>query len=66
MATTLGVSTLAYAPWTFFNYLMPLTVLLMTALGWLTVKISDEPDTVNTPAKQELQVEGPVAGLAIE
>ncbi|MDR3333482.1 MAG: Na+/H+ antiporter NhaC [Treponema sp.] len=46
MATTLGVSTLAYAPWAFFNYIMPVTVLVMTMLGLLTVKIRDEPGTV--------------------
>ncbi|WP_010255795.1 Na+/H+ antiporter NhaC [Treponema primitia] len=42
----LGVSTLQYAPWAFFNYLMPIAVLIMTAFGLLTVKISDDPGTV--------------------
>jgi NhaC family Na+:H+ antiporter len=46
MSGVLGISTLQYAPWAFFNYLMPLGVLIMTALGLLTVKISDDPDTV--------------------
>jgi NhaC family Na+:H+ antiporter len=46
MTTTLGISTFAYAPWAFFNYLMPFMVLIMTALGFLTVKISDDPGTV--------------------
>jgi NhaC family Na+:H+ antiporter len=46
MSGVLGISTLQYAPWAFFNYLMPLGVLVMTALGMLTVKISDDPDTV--------------------
>jgi NhaC family Na+:H+ antiporter len=42
----LGVSTFAYAPWAIFNYIMPITVLVMTALGMLTVKIEDDPTTV--------------------
>ncbi|GHV82781.1 Na+/H+ antiporter NhaC [Spirochaetia bacterium] len=46
MAGILGISTFQYAPWAFFNWLMPITVLVMTAMGLLTVKISDEPDTV--------------------
>jgi NhaC family Na+:H+ antiporter len=46
MSTTLGVSTLAYAPWAFFNYIMPITVLVMTMVGLLTVKITDDPGTV--------------------
>jgi NhaC family Na+:H+ antiporter len=53
MSTTLGVSTLAYAPWAFFNYIMPITVLVMTMLGLLTVKISDEPGTVIAPKEGE-------------
>jgi NhaC family Na+:H+ antiporter len=46
MSGVLGISTLSYAPWAFFNYLMPIGALLMTAFGLLTVKISDDPDTV--------------------
>ncbi|MDR0551671.1 MAG: Na+/H+ antiporter NhaC [Spirochaetaceae bacterium] len=46
MSTTLGISTLAYAPWTFFNYLMPIGVFVMTLFGFLTVKIEDDPGTV--------------------
>jgi NhaC family Na+:H+ antiporter len=46
MTGVLGVSTVRYIPWAFFNYLMPLTVIIMTALGMLTVKISDDPSTV--------------------
>ena len=42
----LGVSTLQYAPWAFFNYLMPITVFVMTLFGLLTVKIEDDPGTV--------------------
>jgi NhaC family Na+:H+ antiporter len=46
MSGVLGITTLQYMPWAFFNYLMPLTVIVMTAMGLLTVKISDDPDTV--------------------
>ncbi|GHV78021.1 Na+/H+ antiporter NhaC [Spirochaetia bacterium] len=46
MAGVLGVSTFQYAPWAFFNYLMPITVFVMTAFGLLNVKISDDPGTV--------------------
>ncbi|MDR2097553.1 MAG: Na+/H+ antiporter NhaC [Spirochaetaceae bacterium] len=42
----LGVGALSYAPWAFFNYLMPLAVIIMTALGMLTVKVEDDPATV--------------------
>jgi Na+/H+ antiporter NhaC len=53
MSTTLGISTLAYAPWTFFNYLMPIGVFVMTLFGFLTVKIEDDPGTV-IEAKESL------------
>jgi NhaC family Na+:H+ antiporter len=46
MSGVLGISTLSYAPWAFFNYLMPLGVVIMTALGAITVRISDDPDTI--------------------
>jgi NhaC family Na+:H+ antiporter len=46
MSGVLGISVMHYAPWAFFNYLMPLAVIIMTAAGLLTVKISDEPGTV--------------------
>jgi NhaC family Na+:H+ antiporter len=46
MASILGVSTIQYAPYALFNWLMPLTVIVMTAIGRLTVKIEDDPGTV--------------------
>ncbi|MDR0684130.1 MAG: Na+/H+ antiporter NhaC [Spirochaetaceae bacterium] len=46
MSGVLGISVMQYAPWAFFNYLMPLAVIIMTTAGLLTVKISDDPDTV--------------------
>ena len=33
-ATVLGVSTLTYLPYCFFNYLCPLMSILIAALGW--------------------------------
>jgi NhaC family Na+:H+ antiporter len=54
MAGVLGVSTLQYAPWAFFNYLMPITVFVMTLLGLLTVRIEDDPGTVITAPGEEL------------
>lgn len=46
MTTVLGVSTIQYLPFAFFNYLMPICVLVMTAMGLLTVKREDDPDTI--------------------
>ena len=46
MSGVLGIGVMQYAPWAFFNYLMPLAVIIMTSVGLLTVKISDDPDTV--------------------
>jgi NhaC family Na+:H+ antiporter len=59
MSGVLGISTLQYAPWAFFNYLMPLGVLIMTALGLLTVKISDDPDTVLSVGSEKADFETP-------
>jgi NhaC family Na+:H+ antiporter len=53
MSGVLGVSTLAYAPWTFFNYLMPIAVFVMTLFGLLTVKIEDDPTTIITAPEEE-------------
>jgi NhaC family Na+:H+ antiporter len=53
MSGVLGVSTLEYAPWTFFNYLMPITVFVMTFLGLLTVKIEDDPATIIVASGEE-------------
>jgi len=33
-STVLGVSTLTYLPYCFFNYLSPLTSILVAAIGW--------------------------------
>ncbi|MDR2521341.1 MAG: Na+/H+ antiporter NhaC [Spirochaetaceae bacterium] len=49
----LGVSALEYAPWALFNYIMPISVFLMTLFGLLTVKIADEPATVINPPDEE-------------
>jgi NhaC family Na+:H+ antiporter len=66
MATTLNVATFAYIPWAIFNWLMPVTVFVMTALKLLTVKIEDDPNTVAIPNEEKLEIDGPVAGLMSE
>ncbi len=55
MTTVLGVSTLQYLPFAFFNYLMPVCVLVMTAFGLLTVRREDDPGTIidNTEMMEE-------------
>lgn len=40
MATTLGMSTLDYAPWAIFNWLMPIVVIVMAFMG-ITVADAD-------------------------
>lgn len=42
IATTLGVSTLTYAPWCVFNYTMPLVTLIMAAMGLTVTKMTPE------------------------
>lgn len=46
MAGILGITTLQYGKWAFFNYLMPLAVILLSIPGWTVAKIEDDPDTV--------------------
>lgn len=46
MTTVLGVGTLQYLPFAFFNYLMPVCVFAMTAMGLLTVRREDDPCTI--------------------
>ena len=47
MTGILGVTTLQYGKWAFFNYLMPLAAIVFSIIGGITVaKIEDDPDTV--------------------
>ena len=39
-ATVLGVPTLAYLPYCFFNYISPLMSILVAAIGWKIKRIS--------------------------
>jgi NhaC family Na+:H+ antiporter len=48
----LGVSAWEYAPFAFFNYLMPLIVVVFAYLGLFVYKIKDDPSTV-IGAKEE-------------
>lgn len=49
MFSVLGVSAFEYAPWAILNYLTPLTVIILTALGskFIIVRIEDDPTTIN-------------------
>ena len=49
MFSVLGVSAFEYAPWAILNYLTPLTVIVLTALGskFIIVRIEDDPTTIN-------------------
>lgn len=42
---TLGVSTLTYAPWAVFNYLMPIVTLVMAYMGVTVTKMTPEEQT---------------------
>ena len=53
-ATVLGVPTLTYLPYCFFNLLCPLMTLLVAALGWRIKHNDHEPETVNA---QEYEVQ---------
>ncbi|MCL2558223.1 MAG: Na+/H+ antiporter NhaC [Treponema sp.] len=54
MATFLGVSTIEYLPFAFFNLLGPIAVVVMTGLGLLTVKRSkDTASIIGYDAKEE-------------
>lgn len=46
MTGILGITTLQYGKWAFFNYLMPLAAILLSIPGWTVAKIEDDPDTV--------------------
>jgi len=49
MATTLGVSTLTYLPFAFFNWSMPIIIIIMAAIGKYTRKIEDDPGSIIEP-----------------
>ena len=41
----LGVQTIQYIPYAIFNYSLPVVVIIMTYMGWLTAKIDPVPAT---------------------
>ena len=53
-ATVLGVPTLTYLPYCFFNLLCPLMTLLVATLGWRIKHKDPETETVNA---QEYEVQ---------
>lgn len=46
LSGVLGVSTIQYAPFAFFNILMPVVTIAMTAIGLNTYLAKDDPDTI--------------------
>lgn len=46
MKSVLHVAPMAYAPFAVFNYLMPLVVIIMTAMGQNTFYAKDDPSTI--------------------
>lgn len=49
MFSVLGVSAFDYAPWAILNYLTPVVVIVMAALGskYVIARIEDDPTTIN-------------------
>ncbi len=52
-ATVLGVPTLTYLPYCFFNLLCPVMTLLVAAIGWRIKHIEPEQETINTTNNEE-------------
>lgn len=46
LTRVLGVSTMVYAPYCFFNILMPICTIFLTAIGQNTFYAKDDPDTI--------------------
>ena len=49
MAGFLGVSTLAYLPFAFFNWSIPIIIIILGAIGKFTRKIEDDPGSITDP-----------------
>jgi NhaC family Na+:H+ antiporter len=49
MASTLGVTTLAYLPFAVLNWSVPIIIIVMAAIGKYTRKIEDDPDSIIEP-----------------
>jgi len=45
MAATLGIATIDYIPYAFFNLLNPLITILFGVMGWRMLKAPEEADT---------------------
>lgn len=58
LTATLGVSTFDYAPYAFLNYLVPIIVIAMTAMGKLTCRIEDDPSTVVNAIEESMPTAG--------
>ena len=53
-ATVLGVPTLTYLPYCFFNYLSPLMSILIAATGWKIRRYRPENEEPQTTANQQV------------
>jgi NhaC family Na+:H+ antiporter len=49
MASFVGVSTFAYLPFAFFNWSVPIVIIVLGAIGKFTRKIEDDPGTIIDP-----------------
>ena len=56
-ATVLGVPTLTYLPYCFFNYLSPLMSIFIAAIGWKIKRL--RPENLESPTTANQQAENP-------
>ena len=49
MAGFLGVSTFAYLPFAFFNWSVPIVIIILGAIGKFTRRIEDDPNSLTDP-----------------
>ena len=59
MASVLGVSAFAYIPFAFFNWSVPIVVIILAATGKFTVMLRDDPTTVTT-SYEEMYKDSPL------
>jgi NhaC family Na+:H+ antiporter len=52
MAGILGVTTWQYAPFAFFNWSVPVIIIILSAMGKFTYRLEDDPTTVTTAYRE--------------
>ena len=62
MTGVLGVSTLQYAPWAFFNYLNPLVAVAYALTGFRVERLEPDRAAPLPPPGEEASAEGPPPG----